>query len=218
MKKFLSSLFLSLFALTLILINPASAESGYRYWGYFQAPAGATTWTAAMTGPSVKLKDGDVEGWAFTASSNDIPATAPMMDPDFAALCSSQSAVAGKIRVGLVVDFGSGDIAPQGETPKEFFSQCVTVPEGSTGLDVLQAAFKVRADKSGLICSIAGYPANECGAPIEMPSPSPSLLVTTQGSSDKSAPEKKSNSVLPIAIVAAFAVTLAAIVVRRRSK
>lgn len=218
MKKFLSSLFLSLFALTLILINPASAESGYRYWGYFQAPAGATTWTAAMTGPSVKLKDGDVEGWAFTASSNDIPATAPMMDPDFAALCSSQSAVAGKIRVGLVVDFGSGDIAPQGETPKEFFSQCVTVPEGSTGLDVLQAAFKVRADKSGLICSIAGYPANECGAPIEMPSPSPSLLVATQGSSDKSAPEKKSNSVLPIAIVAAFAVTLAAIVVRRRSK
>ena len=218
MKKFLSSLFLSLFALTLILINPASAESGYRYWGYFQAPAGATAWTAAMTGPSVKLKDGDVEGWAFTASSNDIPATAPMMDPDFAALCSSQSAVAGKIRVGLVVDFGSGDIAPQGETPKEFFSQCVTVPEGSTGLDVLQAAFKVRADKSGLICSIAGYPANECGAPIEMPSPSPSLLVATQGSSDKSAPEKKSNSVLPIAIVAAFAVTLAAIVVRRRSK
>ena len=78
----------------------ASADTGYRYWGYFQAPAGATTWTAAMTGPSTKLKDGDVEGWTFTASSNDIPATAPMMDPDFATLCKGVSEVSGKIQIG----------------------------------------------------------------------------------------------------------------------
>ena len=121
-----------------------------------------------MTGPSVEVKDGDVEGWIFTASSNDIPAATPMMEPDFASLCGEVSQVSGKVRVGLVVDFGSGAIAPSGETPKEFFSDCVVVPEGSVGLDVLTAALDVRADDSGLICGIAEYPADECGAEIDM--------------------------------------------------
>ena len=148
--------------------TPAVADTGYRYWGYFQAANGAGSWTAAMTGPSIEVKDGDVEGWTFTASSNDIPATPPMMDPDFAALCSDVSEVAGKVRVGLVVDFGAGEIAPAGDTPNEFFSDCITVPEGSVGLDVLTAALDVRSDDSGLICGIAGYPSQECGAEIDM--------------------------------------------------
>lgn len=159
--------FLTLLALS-ILPTAAQAETGYRYWGYFQASSGATTWTAAMTGPSVEVKDGDVEGWTFTASGTDIPATAPMMDPDFAALCGEVSQVAGKVRVGLVVDFGVAQIAPAGETPREFFSDCVVVPEGSVGLDVLEAVLDVRAAESGLICAIAGYPAEECGAEIDM--------------------------------------------------
>lgn len=158
---------LTLFSLSL-LPTAAQAETGYRYWGYFQASSGATTWTAAMTGPSVEVKDGDVEGWTFTASGTDIPATAPMMDPDFAALCGEVSQVAGKVRVGLVVDFGVAQIAPAGETPREFFSDCVVVPEGSVGLDVLEAVLDVRAAESGLICAIAGYPAEECGAEIDM--------------------------------------------------
>lgn len=159
---------LLLIATILLSITPiANAESAYRYWGYFQAPAGSTTWTAAMTGPTVELKDGDVEGWIFTASSNDIPAAAPMMDPDFLALCADLPEVAGKIRVGLVVDFGGAEIAPTGETPLEFFADCVSLPEGSVGLDVLQAALEVRGDDSGLICGIAGYPSTECGAEID---------------------------------------------------
>lgn len=171
LKKSISfSLVLSILTLLYLSLLPtaAQAETGYRYWGYFQASSGATTWTAAMTGPSVEVKDGDVEGWTFTASGTDIPATAPMMDPDFAALCGEVSQVAGKVRVGLVVDFGVAQIAPAGETPREFFSDCVVVPEGSVGLDVLEAVLDVRAADSGLICSIAGYPAEECGAEIDM--------------------------------------------------
>jgi hypothetical protein len=159
----LTSIFLVIFP------NNSHAATGYRYWGYFQAPAGATAWTAAMTGPSIEVKDGDVEGWTFVFSNNDIPAVSPMMEPDFASLCSGTSEAVGKIRVGLVVDFGAGNIAPEGETPREFFSDCIVVPQGSVGLDVLNAALDVRAGDSGLICGIAGYPAEECGAEIDAP-------------------------------------------------
>ena len=152
-----------------ISIPSSNAATGYRYWGYFQAQGGATSWTAAMTGPSVEVKDGDVEGWTFVFSNNDIPAIAPMMDPDFATLCDGIPETAGKVRVGLVVDFGDANIAPSGETPMEFFSDCVVVPTGSVGLDVLKSVLDVRAGDSGLICGIAGYPAQECGAEIEAP-------------------------------------------------
>lgn len=152
-----------------ISIPSSNAATGYRYWGYFQAQGGATSWTAAMTGPSVEVKDGDVEGWTFVFSNNDIPAIAPMMDPDFATLCDGIPETAGKVRVGLVVDFGDANIAPSGETPMEFFSDCVVLPTGSVGLDVLKSVLDVRAGDSGLICGIAGYPAQECGAEIEAP-------------------------------------------------
>ena len=50
-----------------------AADTGWRYWGYFQAAPGATKWTAAMTGPTVNVEDGSVEGWAFTFSNDAIP-------------------------------------------------------------------------------------------------------------------------------------------------
>jgi len=187
-----SSAIFALFSLFFLIFanTPAHAEKGYRYWGYFQAAPGANTWTAAMTGPTVTLKDGAVEGWTFTASSNDIPATTPMADPDFAELCGSTPAVSGKIRVGIVVDFGTGDIAPTGETPKEVLIDCVTVPEKSTGLKVLESVLSVRADKSGLICGLAGYPATECGVEIDMPTPV--IATADESDADESDDGKKS--------------------------
>lgn len=190
------------------------ADTGYRYWGYFQAPAGAANWNAAMTGPSVKVNDGDVEGWIFTASSNDIPATAPMMDPDFASLCGEVSQVSGKVRVGLVVDFGAGEIAPEGETPAEFFADCVVVPEGSVGLDVLSAALEVRSSESGLICGIAGYPATECGAEIDM------ALLDSQVADPGAVAESAaggSNS-LALGALAVIALLVGILAIRRRNR
>lgn len=210
--RFSLTLLLSLSTLT-FLATPSHAAKGYRYWGYFQAPAGFTTWTAAMTGPSVGVKDGDVEGWTFVFSNNDIPAVSPMMEPDFATLCGETSETAGKIRVGLVVDFGAANIAPTGETPREFFSDCVVVPQGSIGLDVLKAALDVRAGDSGLICGIAGYPAEECGAEID--APAEEMAVTTSAPSEN----QKASSPMPLvlAILAAMIVT-GLFFNRRRSK
>lgn len=206
---------------SLAFSTPSQAENGYRYWGYFQAPAGATSWTTAMTGPSIKLKDGDVEGWAFTASSNDTPATNPMMDPDFASLCGETSQVAGKIRVGLVIDFGVSEIAPMGENPKEFFSDCIVITQGATGLDVLKSAMDIRTDASGLICGIAGYPAQECGAEIDM-----ALAKATTGDATPMLTSENArdandtpSSVSPwIGLLAFGALAASALAIRRRSR
>lgn len=200
----------------IIFVNaPAHADKGYRYWGYFQAAPGETKWTAAMTGPTVLLKDGAVEGWTFTASSNDIPATAPMADPDFAAICGNTSAVAGKIRVGIVVDFGSAEIAPAGETPKEVLTDCVTVPEKSIGLKVLESVLAVRADKSGLICGLAGYPATECGVEIDMPTP----VIATADDGKKSVESEEGFEFSEIAaLVIAIALAISIFFVIRKRK
>jgi len=212
----LKKLFLVTVLFTLVQIPSANAETGYRYWGYFQAPSGASSWTAAMTGPSVEVRDGDVEGWTFTASSNDIPATPPMMDPDFAELCGEVSEVAGKVRVGLVVDFGASQIAPSGETPREFFRDCVVVDQGSVGLDVLNAVLDVRAADSGLICGIAGYPSEECGAEIDIsvlsgPEEEP-LAIEKTGEN-----EANSNNSFALIGLAVIALLAGVVALRRRS-
>ena len=216
-KKFMF-LSLSFFLIPVLSMQNSAAESGYRYWGYFQAPAGATAWNAAMTGPSVEVKDGDVEGWIFTASSSDIPAAAPMMDPDFASLCGEVSQVAGKVRVGLVVDFGDGAIAPSGETPKEFFSDCVVLPAGSVGLDVLTAALDVRAGDSGLICGIAGYPAEECGAEIDMALLESNDVEPISQEGDTASKSSDSSNRLALGALAVIALLVGLTALRRRNK
>jgi hypothetical protein len=211
-KSARSLISLSLLIITSSISIPSSnAATGYRYWGYFQAQGGAMSWTAAMTGPSVEVKDGDVEGWTFVFSNNDIPAIAPMMDPDFATLCDGIPETAGKVRVGLVVDFGDANIAPSGETPMEFFSDCVVVPTGSVGLDVLKSALDVRAGDSGLICGIAGYPAQECGAEIEAP--------TAQEAVTTSAPiedAQQANRSTPLLMAVLAAMLLVGFIFNRR--
>ena len=203
------SIVISVLAL-ISLPTTSQAAKGYRYWGYFQAPAGATSWTAAMTGPSVEVKDGDVEGWAFVFSSNDIPAVSPMMEPDFATLCEGTAETSGKVRVGLVVDFGAANIAPAGETPKEFFSDCIVVPQGSVGLDVLKAAMDVRAGDSGLICGLAGYPAKECG--VEIDAPAAEEAVTTSAPTDEESPNRS----MPILLAALGAMVVVGLIFNRR--
>jgi hypothetical protein len=157
-------------------ITPAQAAStGYRYWGYFQAAPKATTWTAAMTGPTVDIADGSVEGWAFTFSSEAIPdATSPSVLPDFQSICGKTRAIAGKKRIAIVIDFGAAYLAPAAEKPLKTVKRCITIDKKAQGIDVLGKVVRVRADKSGLICGLGGYPRKECGVEI----PTPAALAT----------------------------------------
>jgi hypothetical protein len=169
MKKKLA--ILATLALLAATITPAQAAStGYRYWGYFQAAPKATAWTAAMTGPTVDIADGSVEGWAFTFSSEAIPdATSPSVLPDFQSICGKTRAVTGKKRIAIVIDFGAAYLAPSGEKPLKTVKRCITIDKKAQGIDVLGKVVRVRGDKSGLICGLGGYPRKECG--VEIPTP-----------------------------------------------
>ncbi|HEX7405495.1 MAG TPA: SCO2322 family protein [Candidatus Nanopelagicaceae bacterium] len=156
---------------TLTLSPANAADTGYRYWGYFQAAPGDKTWTMASTGPTVVVSDGSVEGWVFTFSGDSVPdAAMPKRVPIFSRICGATKVpAAGKKRIGLVVDFGSVILRPKGETMPRSFTKCVVVDKNAIGLDVLQNRVKIRADSSGLICAFNNYPAKECGAEIPTP-------------------------------------------------
>ncbi|MEK6647838.1 MAG: SCO2322 family protein [Actinomycetota bacterium] len=168
----------SIFLIALAIIfsaltgTPANAgEKGYRYWGYFQAPAGAKTWTMAMTGPSVVVPDGSVEGWAFTFSSESVPdAATPHRAPNFKRICgTTKSPGANMKRIGVIIDFGRAVLRPKGESMPRTVFKCVVVDKGAIGFDVLAKVVKIRAAASGFVCAFNNYPAKECGAEIPTP-------------------------------------------------
>lgn len=155
---------------TFTLTAPANAAGkGWRYWGYYQAAPGVKTWTAAMTGPTVDVQDGAVEGWSFVFDASDVPTIAPSIKPDFASICRRVKDDKNLKRIALVVDFGRAAYAPKGERVQSSFTKCVQIAKSAQGIDVLGKAVKIRAANSGLICGLNGYPAKECG--VEIPTP-----------------------------------------------
>jgi hypothetical protein len=170
MKK-LTIIAVAMTALISSSITPAAhaADKGYRYWGYYQAAPKATKWTAAMTGPTVEIKDGAVEGWIFTFSSDAVPSTPPSVAPNFAKICAGVKAQSGLKRIGLVVDFGSQLISPKGEKAAKTITRCVTTSKDSLGIDVLAQELNVRTASSGFVCGLNNYPAKECGVEIATP-------------------------------------------------
>ena len=169
--KFKALLITLIILSTSAVLIPSSdaASKGWRYWGYFQAAPGMNTWTAAMTGPTVDIADGAVEGWSFVFSSDDVPSHAPKIKPDFKAICGTTKADPDTKRIGLVIEFGSPAWAPKGEKAAKTIVKCVRTAKQSQGIDVLGQVVKIRAASSGLICGLNGFPAKECGVEIKTP-------------------------------------------------
>lgn len=211
--KLLSFLVL-IFIQTTPLISSAGAETGYRYWGYFQAAPTKTDWNAAMTGPTTKLADGAVEGWAFSFSTNDIPAAQPTAAADFNTICQGVVKPANQIRVALVIDFGKAEIAPKNETAPTNLTKCVLVKPNATGLDVLNKVVKVRTDNSGLICAFNGYPKSECSPEVDL------NLTTAIDTKAQSRDEIKTKQeiVSVMAAVSGIAIAIALALAIRRQK
>ena len=154
-----------------IIALPVSqaATKGWRYWGYFQSAPGATAWKAAMTGPTVDIEDGAVEGWSFVFSSDDVPSLPPTTKPSFTSICGKTKPDSDTKRIGLIIEFGNAAYAPKGEKVQKPIVRCVTTAKSSQGIDVLAQVVKVRSASSGLICGFNGYPKKECGVEIETP-------------------------------------------------
>lgn len=140
----------------------AAQADGYRFWSFWQATGG--DWKYATTGPtSQQPKDGDVDGWRFTASPEG-NAAKPRSEPSFDRICAGVRIKDGYKRVGLVLDYGTaadapGDIAPPRKRPA---TSCVVADEDATSMDVLNKSERTRSGSNGLLCAIAGYPAQGC--------------------------------------------------------
>jgi hypothetical protein len=141
----------------------AQAEDGYRFWGYYQWSGGQ--WAFAQKGADVVVPaDGAVEGWRYAVGG--AKPRVPRAAGDFEAICGKTPAESGKKRVALVVDPGTPEDAPSGETPGPATGTCVVTDVPATGAKILAAAGPVRIEK-GLTCGIAGYPSKGCGDQVK---------------------------------------------------
>jgi hypothetical protein len=212
---FIASIFTSLFSIT-----PANAAD-YRYWTFWVTTN--DSWSFANEGAgTLKATDQMVTGWKFaiTGADNGLPPTESAV---FAELCPVTSEQAGTLRVAVVVDFNDQATAPEGETPPSpNVVNCVTVKEGQTAADALNAAgLEVRAN-DGFVCGINGYPKEECGLEIASTTSDPTAMATAEDMATVDTPadeEKEStNTNLQLIGLAAVLIIAFAVVLKMRKK
>lgn len=154
-------------AITALIGAPTTLAEGLtRYWSYWNSSDGG--WEYATQGAGTTIPgNGDVEAWTFVVSQgmNDSIGP-PESDPVgvWQEACGDTSPTVGQKAVAVILDFGTADIAPAGETPPVPRTECALVDEGANGFQILSAVANVRAD-GGFLCAIEGYPREEC-API----------------------------------------------------
>ncbi|AZP17394.1 hypothetical protein EJC51_15475 [Streptomyces aquilus] len=160
-----TALFLTAFCL-LPLSTQAAHATGYRYWSFWDRTG--STWTYATQGPATAVpSDGDVQGFRFAVSEDSSDATKPRGTASFTTICADTPTEHGKKRVALVIDFGTQQDAPSGETPPAPRTTCAVVPEDATTAEALASVAKpLRYDTNALLCAISGYPEQGCGEPV----------------------------------------------------
>ena len=212
---FIASIFTSLFSIT-----PANAAD-YRYWTFWVTTN--DSWSFANEGAgTLKATDQMVTGWKFaiTGADNGLPPTESAV---FAQLCPDTSEQAGTLRVAVVVDFNDQATAPEGETPPSpNVVSCVTVNEGQTAADALNAAgLEVRAN-DGFVCGINGYPKEECGLEIAATTSDPTAVATAEDMATVDTPadeaKESTNTNLQLIGLAAVLIIAFAVVLKMRKK
>ena len=153
----------------LVLLTGAAQTShaaGYRYWSFWDRTG--TTWTYATQGPATAVPaDGDVQGFRFAVSEDSADATRPRGTASFATICAKTPAAEGRKRVALVIDFGTAQDAPSGETPPATRTACAVVSQDATTAEALATVAKpLRYGTNALLCAIAGYPEAGCGEQV----------------------------------------------------
>lgn len=158
------SCLIALATLTL-LAGAASAEDGYRFWGYYHLTD--AEWVSSNKGAaSIEPEDGQVEGFHF-AVAGATPTRPPRVDTSFDEICGATEADNGEKRVGIVIDYGSEQEAPEGEQPPAPEGVCAVVPEKFSTQQALDSVAELRLDDSGLLCGINEYPATGCGDAVK---------------------------------------------------
>jgi LPXTG-motif cell wall-anchored protein len=123
----------------------------------------------------------------------------------------------------VVVDFNDQATAPEGETPPSpNVVKCVTVNEGQTAADALNAAgLEVRAN-DGFVCGINGYPKEECGLEIAATTSDPTAMATAEDMATVDTPadeaKESTNTNLQLIGLAAVLIIAFAVVLKMRKK
>ncbi|MFF8639791.1 SCO2322 family protein [Streptomyces sp. NPDC015345] len=153
-------------ALLCVLAAVPSQAAGYRYWSFWDRDGG--TWTYASQGPgTARPDDGAVQGFRFSVSADSQDAAKPRGPADFADICARTPAEEGRKRIALVLDFGTREDAPRGESPPAPRSACARVAEDATSAEALASVAKpLRYDSKALLCAIDGYPKSGCGEQV----------------------------------------------------
>ncbi|MFF0742575.1 SCO2322 family protein [Streptomyces sp. NPDC004111] len=140
----------------------ADQGSGYRYWSFWERDGG--TWTYATQGAATtRPADGAVQGFRFAVSQDSQDAAKPRGEAGFEAICAKTPAQPGSKRLALVLDFGTPQDAPDGETPPAPRGVCARVGEDATTAEALaEVARPLRYNNAALLCAIAGYPRTGC--------------------------------------------------------
>ncbi|MFI9780067.1 SCO2322 family protein [Streptomyces sp. NPDC051956] len=140
--------------------------TGYRYWSFWDRDGSA--WVYASQGPSTaRPSDGDVQGFRFSVSEDSQDSAKPRGAASFDAICADTPAKGSEKRVALVLDFGTAQDAPSGETPPKPRTACARVADDATSAEALAAVAKpLRYNNQALLCSIAGFPKTGCGEQV----------------------------------------------------
>jgi hypothetical protein len=166
-RRRLPILALALGALLALLAGAGQAQAtGYRYWSFWDRDGSA--WVYASQGPSTaRPSDGDVQGFRFSVSEDSQDSAKPRGAASFDAICAGTPAKGGEKRVALVIDFGTAQDAPSGETPPKPRTACARVADDATSAEALAAVAKpLRYNNQALLCSIAGFPKTGCGEQV----------------------------------------------------
>lgn len=212
-----------------VVVAPTADAAAYRYWTYWVAAPGAATWSFASAGPASLLPaDGSVQGWRFAVTTAAGSASSqPRTAPSFADVCAATPAQEGRKRVALVIDPGTVDEAPPGQQPGQTTTACVVAEPDATGYQVMRAVTTVRADGSGLVCGIGGYPADECAPVIDDPVASPTAAASPAAvgsgsamdtTTDTAAADNSTGSPVPLLAVVALVLGAGGVLFWRRRR
>lgn len=136
--------------------SPAHADTGYRFWNEFLWEDGQ--WVVDTDDSrSAPVTDGQVYGWRFATVVG--TARAPRAAGDFTIICGDVPAESGMVRVAVVIDPGTED------GPTTPTGTCVVTSPSTSVRQALGAVAPLRM-ADGLVCSIDGYPADECGREV----------------------------------------------------
>jgi hypothetical protein len=163
MKKII----LMLAGLTMLIINPASGESSYRYWSYWLQMDGV--WISASAGAAATpVVDGSVQGWRFVATGAALDETAePSINPSFAEICGNTQSSADVVRMGIVIDYGTAADAGMDITPPQVETHCVEISTTASSMQALVEVVDLR-EEAGFVCALNSYPEVGCGESVEV--------------------------------------------------